>query len=376
MRLVQVTLMRILQLIGSTGFYGAEAVIASLAEGLPSFGIETCVGHIRYAAGARENVLRLESHVKCCEVIPIEHQGRLDIRVVRRLCKELERRNIHAIHSHGYKPDFYGGVAAKLKKLPMMSTCHLWTKATPALRAYARLDAVMLSRFDKVVAVSEPIRRELESAGVPAKNLALIPNGISAGRFSSAPPIYRNLFDPGAFIFGAACRQVAAKGVDLLLRAIARIIPLVPDARLLVAGDGPQLEEYRELARRLKIDGKVVFLGRCNSMPEFYASLNAFVLPSRDEGMPIALLEAMASGRMVIATEAGSVVSVVRDGRNGLLIAPGNLERLISAMLSVTSNRELLGRFGAAARTDVTTHYSSRRMVHSYAEVYQELRPV
>ena len=363
--------MRILQLISSTGYYGAEAVVATLAEKLPSLGIETFIGHIRY--GGRK-VLCLENHLKGCEVIPFEHTGRFELGIVQHLRKELKRRRIDTVHSHGYKPDFYGGLAAKLSNIPVMSTCHLWTKSTPALRSYANLDALMLRRFDKVVAVSEPIFRELHSAGIPTRNLALIPNGISAGRFATAAPVYRNLFDPDAFIFGVACRQVAAKGVDLLLRAIPRVSALAPSARFLIAGDGPNLNEYVELARSLGVEDKVVFLGRCNSMPEFYASLNTFVLPSRDEGLPIALLEAMASARMVIATEVGSVSSVIRDQENGLLIPPDNLEALSLAMLSVVSNRDHLSRFGDAAQSQVTSNYSSGRMVRRYAELYQELQ--
>jgi len=364
--------MRVLQLISSTGYYGAESVVATLAEKLPSIGIETLIGHIRYG-GAK--VLRLENHLRNCEIIPFEHESRLELGIVQSLRKELKRRKIDAIHSHGYKPDFYGGLAAKIAKVPIMSTCHLWTKSTRALRNYANLDAMMLRRFDKVVAVSEPIFHELHSAGVPARNLALIPNGISAARFAAAPPVYRNLFDPDAFIFGMACRQVAAKGVDLLIRAIPRVCALAPAARFLIAGDGPCQKEYVALARSLGVDEKVVFLGRCNSMPEFYASLNTFVLPSRDEGLPIALLEAMASSRMVIATDVGSVGSVVRHRENGLLIPPDNPEALTLAMLSVVSNRDYLARFECAAQSQVTSNYSYGRMVRRYAELYQELRP-
>jgi glycosyltransferase involved in cell wall biosynthesis len=363
--------MRILQLISSTGYYGAESVVATLADKLPSVGIETVVGHIRYGG---QKVLCLEKHLRNCEVIPFEHTGRFELGIVQRLRKELKRRKIDAIHSHGYKPDFYGGLAAKLSNIPVLSTCHLWTRATPALRSYANLDAIILRRFNKVVAVSEPIFRELHSAGVPDRNLVLIPNGISTARFATAAPVYRNLFDPDAFIFGVACRQVAAKGVDLLLRAIPRVIALAPSARFLIAGDGPRLSEYVELARSLDIDDKVVFLGRCNSMPEFYSSLNTFVLPSRDEGLPIALLEAMASGRMVIATDVGSVGSVVRNQENGLLIAPDDLEALILAMLSAVSNRDYLTRFGCAAQSQVSSKFSYGRMVRRYAELYQGLR--
>jgi glycosyltransferase involved in cell wall biosynthesis len=364
--------MRILQLISSTGYYGAESVVATLAEKLPSVGIDSVVGHIRYGGS---KVLCLENHLRNCEVIPFEHTTRFDLGVVQSLRKELKRRRIDAIHSHGYKPDFYGGLAAKLSKIPIMSTCHLWTKATPALRKYANLDAMILRRFDKVIAVSEPIFHELQLAGVPARNLALIPNGISTGRFSTAAPVYRALFDPDAFIFGMACRQVEAKGVDLLLRAIPRVSNLAPSARFLIAGDGPRLTQHAELARSIGVYDKVIFLGRCNSMPEFYASLNTFVMPSRDEGLPIALLEAMASGRMVIATDVGSVSSVIRDQVNGLLIPQDNLDSLILAMLSAVSNRDHLSRFGNAAQTQVSSNYSYGRMVRRYAELYQEMRP-
>jgi glycosyltransferase involved in cell wall biosynthesis len=286
---------------------------------------------------------------------------------------EVKRRQIKAIHSHGYKTDFYGRIVASLAGIPIVSTCHLWTKSTKALRVYARFDAVMLRRFDRVVAVSEPILQELKCAKIPDRKLVHIPNGILAAQFNSAPPAYRSLFPRNTFIFGAAGRQVAAKGFDILLQAMSQIAGLVPRARLLIAGDGPKLEMHREMARQLGIQDKVVFLGRCEIMPEFYASLDTFLLPSLDEGLPIALLEAMASARTVIATDVGSVSSAVRNHATGLLIAPGNVEQLVSAMLSVVSNQERLSRLGAAARVEILTKFSSQRMVKRYADLYGEV---
>lgn len=362
--------MRVLQLISSTGFYGAEAVVATLARNLRSNGIETCVGHIRYD---QPNVLRLEEYMPDCEVFTLTHNGKLDLGLVRNIRSEIERRDIQAIHCHGYKPDFYGGLAARALGIPIVSTCHLWTKATRALRAYARLDSVMLRHFDRVVAVSEAIRDELKVAGVPAEKLVYIPNGIAMTQYISALPMFRHLFPSGTFIFGAACRQVDAKGVDILLQAACRICGLVPRAGFLIAGDGPKLEEYRQMAKALGLDRKVLFLGRCEMMPEFYASLDTFVLPSLDEGLPIALLEAMASGRTVVATNVGAVKSVVRNEETGLLIEPGSVEALASALLFVSSNRERLTKFGSAARAYVMMNCSSQKMVGRYADLYREV---
>jgi glycosyltransferase involved in cell wall biosynthesis len=363
--------MRVLHLIGSTGFYGAEAVVATLARTLPALGVETCVGHMRYAAARRS--FRLEEHVDGCEVIPLEHERRMDFGFVVRLRAEMKRLGIDAIHSHGYKPDVYGGVAAKMAGLPMLSTCHLWTRATWALRGYARIDALMLRRFDKVVAVSQPILDELQKAGIASEKLALIPNQISAERFGAGKPEFRSIFGKDAFIFGAACRQVSAKGVDVLLRAAKVVTESLPEARFLIAGDGPKAEEYHELARNLGVGGKVRFLGRCGTMPNFYASLDVFVLPSLDEGMPIALLEAMAEGRPVIATKVGSVERVVRNELFGRLIAPGDSAALASAMLELASGQENLSQLGEAARNEVLAHHSGQRMALQYATLYREM---
>jgi glycosyltransferase involved in cell wall biosynthesis len=362
--------MRVLQLIGSTGMYGAEAVVGSLARGLPRVGIETCIGHVRYA---RPDALKLEEHLLGCDVIPFPQSNRLDMTVLSQLRKEIKSRNIEAIHSHGYKPDFYGRIVASVAGIPVISTCHLWTKSTRALRAYAHLDAVMLRRFDRVVAVSEPILKELKDAKVPDEKLSYIPNGIYVTDFLSALPAYRYLFPRNSFVFGAAGRQVDAKGIHILLQAMNRIAGLMPQARLLIAGNGPKLANYREMAWELGIGEKVEFLGRCEAMPDFYASLDAFLLPSLDEGLPIALLEAMASARTIIATDVGSVKSAVRNEATGLLIAAGSVEALSSAMLSVISNQERLTRLGAAARVEILTNFSSQKMVNRYAQLYREV---
>jgi glycosyltransferase involved in cell wall biosynthesis len=108
-------------------------------------------------------------------------------------------------------------------------------------------------------------------------------------------------------------------------------------------------------------------------MPNFYASLDVFVLPSLDEGMPIALLEAMAEGRPVIATKVGSVERVVRNELFGRLIAPGDSAALASAMLALASSREKLSQLGEAARNEVLAHHSGQRMALQYATLYREM---
>jgi glycosyltransferase involved in cell wall biosynthesis len=349
--------------------YGAEAVVASLARMLPSLGVETCIGHMRYAGSPA--IFRLEEHLPGVAVVPLEHYGRVDPGLVLRLCAAMKKLGIDAIHSHGYKPDVYGGAAAHLMRLPALSTCHLWTRATRALRAYAKLDALALRSFDNVIAVSKPIFDDLRAAGIGKDRVSLIPNGICADNFAAGSPSFRSRSDANAIVFGAACRQVGAKGIDLLLHAVVEVTARVPPARFLVAGDGPMLEEYRNLAQNLGIARKVEFLGRCNNMPDFYASLDAFVLPSLDEGLPIALLEAMAATLPVIATSVGSVDQVIRNRHNGFLIPPGDIPALVNAMVALASDRELRLRLGEAARSEVLLRHTDKQMAQRYADLYQ-----
>ncbi len=363
--------MRVLQLIASTGMYGAEAVVASLARTLPSLGIESCVGHVRYAG--TPGIFRLEERLPGVDVVALEHRGRLDPAFILRLRDAMKRLGIDAIHSHGYKCDVYGRAAARLLRLPTVSTCHLWTRATRALRAYAKLDAMALRGFDSVVAVSRPIFEELKNCGISESRLCLIPNGIGTRQLSGGQGVFRSGLDSNAIVFGAACRQVAAKGVDVLLQAAVPVLVRIPNARFLVAGDGPKLEEYRALSSRLGIDDKVNFLGRCNAMADFYASLDVFVLPSLDEGLPIALLEAMATGLPVIATTVGSVDDAVRHRRNGLLIPPGDLPALEEAMVALAASREQRVNLGAAARQEVLARHTETQMVESYAGLYRSV---
>jgi len=360
--------MRVLQLIGSTGMYGAEAVVGTLARTLPSMGIHTHVCHVRH--GRNSSSFRLEDRLNGVDVIPLEHRGPMDLGVTIHLRALMKRLNIDLIHSHGYKPDLYGGIAASLSHLPMLSTCHLWTRATRALRFYAGIDQLVLRAFDGVVAVSTPILEELRAAGISESKLSLIPNGISVERLVAGKPFFRTSFDKDSLLFGAACRQVSAKGIDVLLQAAARVLRRVPHARFLIAGDGPKLEEYRQLAQDLDLGSKVEFYGRCETMADFYASLDVFLLPSLDEGLPIALLEAMAAGLPSIATTVGSVNEAILHRKNGLLIPPGDVTALENAMLELAASREDRIRLGQAAREEVVARYTEERMVRRYVDLY------
>lgn len=363
--------MRVLQLISSTGFYGAEAVVSSLARRLPDFGVEADVAHIRYAGESK--VFHLEDRIPEVSVIPVEHRRRIDKAVIQQLESIMQRCSPDILHCHGYKPDIYACWLGRRSRVPIISTCHLWTRSTPMLRIYAQLDAIALRRFDQVVAVSTQIYKELLRNDIAETNLHYIPNGVAVEKFSAGEANWRTLFPRDAVIFGMTCRQVNAKGVDIMLRAMALLRQRRKNAFLLILGDGPYLKHYQKMARDLEVDSKVIFGGRCESIANALASMDVFALPSRDEGLPIALLEAMAGSLPVIATNVGSVPELFQDREVGFLIHRENPVALAEAMVKLIDDKSMRHAMGEQAFRVVAEKYSEYHMVRSYAGLYRDM---
>jgi glycosyltransferase involved in cell wall biosynthesis len=146
----------------------------------------------------------------------------------------------------------------------------------------------------------------------------------------------------------------------------------LPSTKFVVVGEGPDREKLESLIDELKIRGSVSMLGRRDDMPSVYASLDIMVSASRQEGLPMAILEGMASRLPLIATSVGEVPSVVLDGRTGALLPPNNTALLASAIVALLRDTVQRERLGTAARKLIEDEYSADRMTADYLRVYQE----
>jgi glycosyltransferase involved in cell wall biosynthesis len=167
-------------------------------------------------------------------------------------------------------------------------------------------------------------------------------------------------------------RLSTEKGVDIFLHAAARVLVELPSTKFVVIGEGPDRDKLESLIDELKIRGNVSMLGRRDDMPSVYASLDIMVSASRQEGLPIAILEGMASRLPLIATAVGAVPTVVLDGRTGVLLPPENPELLASAILNLLQNPAEQKRLGAAGRKLIEDEFSAQRMTDDYLRVYEE----
>ena len=176
---------------------------------------------------------------------------------------------------------------------------------------------------------------------------------------------------PGeAPLIGIVARLVPIKAHEVFLQAARQLRPQLPTARFLVIGDGERRAELESLAQHLGLGPAVRFLGWRSDLPRVYADLDVVALSSRNEGSPVALIEALAAARPVVSTAVGGVSEVVIDGATGLTVPPDEPAQLAAAMERLLSSRDLADRLGTAGRRHVYPRYDSSRLVEDVRALY------
>jgi len=375
--------MKVLQLISSSGYYGAEAVVVSLSQGLQQIGISSILGVFR---NANKPSLEL-AEIAQTKGIPVELiacNGRADRQTWLAIREIIRRERIDLLNSHGYKAHLYAHFAARATTCCTIATCHghhtrnsnkgVLNVSRVKVWGYKKIERAVLPRFDRVIAVSDQIASSLQTAGVRAKKLAVITNGIDVPEFESAGPAndLENL-KQGGLAIGLVSRLVYGKGHEQLLEIAGNLLVQCPNTSFFIVGDGPRLEMLQTLAHELRIARSVFFLGKRRDMPQVYASLDLLVLPSIAEGTPMAILEALAAKKAVIASNVGGIPAIILDHKTGRLVEPGDSIAFQEAAIRLLKDADLRSRLGAAGNALVKERYSASHMAHKYAAEYRKL---
>jgi glycosyltransferase involved in cell wall biosynthesis len=364
--------MKILQMISSGGMYGAEAVVLNLSRTLNEGPHRSPLGVFSNSSNPNlqlhENAAKegIESHLIPCN-------GQIDRKAITSIRELAQRTGVDVVHAHGYKADIYAFFALRGSGVSLVSTCHNWIDIDRKTSLYGTLDRLFLRGYARVVAVSDEVRQRLLKSGVKANRVSVIRNGIDLRQFDCASAVVRHELGWDAEqIVGFVGRLSREKGPDIFLEAAARVIAQCPDTKFVVAGDGPDRAELDALIDKLGIRDHVHMLGRCNDMPALYASLDIMVSASRIEGLPIAILEGMASRLPLVATAVGDVPTVIQDGRTGMLAPAEDPESLAAAIVELLPDPAKRKQLGSAARQLVENEFSAERMTADYLRVYEE----
>jgi len=234
-------------------------------------------------------------------------------------------------------------------------------------REHALLKPLLRRVWRRAIAVVANSRglRQLGADFEPRVSIEVIPNGVDSAAFA----VKERQWQPPRLLFIG--RIVYQKGLDSLFDALSQLTALEWQLRLV--GDGPQLPRLRSLARQYAIDDRVHFLGWQDrtQLPALLAESNLFVYPSRHEGMPNAVLEAMASGLPVIATAIAGNEELVQDGRTGLLVPPDDVSALAAALADLLPDAARREGMGAAARRLVSEDYSWQNTADAYVDLFE-----
>jgi glycosyltransferase involved in cell wall biosynthesis len=363
--------MKILQLISSGGFYGAESVLVNLSVELERLSHQCVVAVFENSANKNTEVGERAKQFGL-KVILVPCRGQMDWTAAGRVRNIVEQEGIEITHAHGYKADFYALLARRGTGVPVSATCHNWLGTSFSTRLYGWLDRYLLRFFDGIAAVSKSVADQLTEAGV-RQEVRVIPNGVASGFVENLPDSGNAFGQAGQIVVGSVGRLSSEKGTIFFVEAAAKLCREFANVSFVHVGDGPSREVLEAQVRQLGIERQFIFAGQRQDMAQVYRSFDVFVLPSLMEGMPMALLEAMSAGLPIVATTVGSVPSVLNRSDIGHLVPPRDSEALAAAIRPFLEDRAKRESFGAGAKKRVQEHFSASAMARKYVDLYREI---
>ncbi len=372
---------RVLGVIASSVPGGAEAVFATLLDGLRErfdcYVVCDRIGAMvdRYRASAVDLV-----------ATPLDAPTHLGARQV--IADAINRWSIDVVHTHLWNADLLGGLAARRTHRPIVSTVHGSNFLPYGARGLHLARRRLLSltyrgvyrMCDAVLAPSQALVHDLatrQGIRVPLDTLRVVPNGLdidaarARARDGTLPEIVTKRL-PAPLVVSVG-NMFAIKGQEWLVRAWPAVLASRADAVLVLVGDGESRATIEALATQLGVGRQVIFTGSLANPLGLVARADVFVMPSLSEGLPIALLEAMALERPIVASRVGGIPEVITDGIHGLLVPPANPEALSQAIVQVLADAARAAHLATAARTHVEREWSSARTVALTAAVYDDV---
>jgi glycosyltransferase involved in cell wall biosynthesis len=373
--------MRVLHVVGESRYGGAATIILGL-------------GHVAQAEGWHVDILTTDPVFQ--QAVKQHGLGLVNLDVIRReirpvwdlgglvrLTRYLQKEPYRIVHTHTSKAGFVGRLAARLSGVPVIvHTAHGFAfhedSPVTARRFYSTLERIASRWCDRIVSVSEFHRTWAIALGMcNPRQIIAIPNGIAdigRNRQVGLAELRREMgAEPGDLVVLSMARLAPDKGLEYLIEAATMLPPTGRPIRVVIAGDGPARDQLERLAVSMGATQRVRFLGFREDVGDLLAASDLVVLPSLREGLSIALLEAMAAGKPIIATSIGSQREVASHADMARLVRPADAGALRDAIVKLAGDEAQMARLGKTARSVYQSRYTENRMLHSYRQLYFDL---
>lgn len=359
---------------------GAPAYTMGLGVALARLGVEPTLFTHAHPGQAEEEefdgltVKRLKSFV-----VP-RFDRAISASLVKRLHECIKFGGFDVVHGQDiYSPMALQSIySARKRRIPSVLTCHSIHKTAGLWKLIYRPLVLMMCRANRMIVVSNATREFCRALGVPDHKMEVISNGVDLSKFNSTVDGSRMRTRLGLGsepLVVSATRLVRRKGVHYLLAAFLKVRKILPDAKLAIAGKGPEAANLHAQIRELGIEDSIFMLGALphGQVAELMAAANVFVLPSIVESSPFTLMEAMAVGLPVVCPGAGGVSEIIEDGINGLMVPPANVDALVNAITRILNDKQLAKRLRRSGLKIVREKFSWERAARQTLRLYEKV---
>jgi len=376
-------MIQVLHVIDSLEFGGAESALYYLASYLAATYGDRCQLDVCVLYGKGYFGVRLEG--EGVHVRDLALRSKYDVARLPSLARTLRQRRYDIVHTHLFPANWFGALLAPLvPETVFVTTEHSVWNRRRQWNAFRMAERLVYSQYQQVVAVSRAVRQELVR-WIPAvaDKVVIIPNAValfnygpSSARFADVGPLgdgdlnsaHRNSRPIMLFVGGLRY----PKGVDIFVQALPHVMAQ-ESCDVWIVGDGPLRQELKRQVEVLGLDQRVRFLGFREDVFELLRIADMVVLPSRWEGLPMTLLEAMAMGKPVVATSVGGIPEVIQHGQTGWLVPPEDVNALAETLTFVLRHAELARAVGQQAREIINQHYSVEVVARQTLDFYDKV---
>lgn len=387
--------LRVMQVVSNLDVGGAQEVVRTLAENLSKIGVVSVVCTFKDGP-LRQDIEALGIPV---EILPERRYSitsllsfiRENLEYRKSLKKLLDKYQIDVIQTHLLRSMDFLVLSIRSQTGPKV----FWTfhnalfdlredhlKKNHWLLKPKRFSHHLLYRIgskyvDGIVAVSQDVKTSILNTmpGIPPEKITVICNCVDVKRYGEGfnrEQIRQELeFSPDDQVGVVVATFKRQKGHQFLIEAASKLVNKFPNLHILFVGDGELREQLIEQTHTLDIDNHIHFLGTRSDVPSILAASDLFILPSLWEGLPMALIEAMASGLPVVATDVSGTTQVMEDGKTGILVQPGQSNKLELAVGKILSDPETAKKMGEASRLRVEKLFSAQKQANEYLELYK-----
>ncbi|MEO0438340.1 MAG: glycosyltransferase family 4 protein [Pseudomonadota bacterium] len=364
--------LNVLQFICPTGFYGAERWILALARNLP---LEQVRCDLAVTREDNTQNLELVNHYRAQglgSAFEISMQHRFDPAVIGRLVALIKERDVQIIHTHGYKSDILGLIAARRAGIHCVTTPHGFENAADLkLRFFIWLGCKAMTKADRVVPLSPQLVDDSRAAGVADKRITYIQNGVDLSEVEAQRQKPKKTKEKKRI--GFIGQMISRKNLPDLLSVFNELWRETEGVELFILGDGEERQELETRAGLLASSGDIHFLGFRHDRLELLQSFDLFAMTSTLEGIPRCLMEACAMGIPVAAYDIPGIDQLIINGKTGLLAPLGERDTLKQHWQSLLTDPQLAETLANSAREHVQSNYSAARMAAEYCDLFHEL---